>query len=231
MGHTKNSRSEDMYITEDYHALLQQPPMPAFTLHRSESSPNLASSPFQAPAFRASSPAIPNYYGDGGQFSLPGRQRTPSPSRSRRAYNPGSNTNSYNRQRLQSPVRSHSPIRSHTPLRRDLNDVKDSVQHISTRGRHPGNLINSLADVVEGNEYFNASQRERTPSPPKKRSRSPMKKMFGEHGWLGKSPDEVDDVKLQYQKASAPRKEKRSVIGKIRNKFDEIVSTCLLTQL
>jgi hypothetical protein len=52
-----------------------------------------------------------------------------------------------------------------------------------------------------------------------------MKKMFGEHGWLGRSPDEVQVGKLQSKKYSVGRKEKSSVIGKIRTKIEELVST------
>ncbi len=45
-----------------------------------------------------------------------------------------------------------------------------------------------------------------------------MKKMFGEHGWLGKSPDEVNT-----KTTPKPRKEKVSMMNKLRNKLGEIV--------
>jgi hypothetical protein len=64
-----------------------------------------------------------------------------------------------------------------------------------------------------------------TTSSPKKRSRSPMKKMFGEHGWLGRSPDEVQVGKLPSKKSSIGRKEKSSVMDKLRIKIEELVST------
>ena len=51
-----------------------------------------------------------------------------------------------------------------------------------------------------------------------------MKKMFGENGWLGKSPDEIQDVKLQVKKAAVIQKDKSTMIGKLRNKLGEFVS-------
>jgi hypothetical protein len=52
-----------------------------------------------------------------------------------------------------------------------------------------------------------------------------MKKMFGEHGWLGRSPDELEAVKLKSKKSSLGRKEKSSVMGKLRTKIGELVSS------
>ena len=52
--------------------------------------------------------------------------------------------------------------------------------------------MKTLDDVSEQSEVGNMYP-ERTQAPlattPKKRARSPMKKMFGEHGWLSNSPD------------------------------------------
>jgi hypothetical protein len=70
-----------------------------------------------------------------------------------------------------------------------------------------------------------------TSSTAKKRSRSPMKKMFGEHGWLGRSPDELEAVKLKSKKSSLGRKEKSSVMGKLRTKIGELVSTFTIIQI
>ncbi|KAE9380467.1 hypothetical protein N431DRAFT_324272 [Stipitochalara longipes BDJ] len=84
-----------------------------------------------------------------------------------------------------------------------------------------------LADVSEREECeFKISNTglvvDPTLSTPKRRSRSPMKKMFGENGWLGRSPDELDAVKLKSKKSSSARKEKSSVMEKLRNKFEEL---------
>jgi hypothetical protein len=90
-----------------------------------------------------------------------------------------------------------------------------------------------LADVSEREEFDNkvvgADLLENLPpSPPKKRSRSPMKKMFGEHGWLGRSPDELDAVNIKSKKPSSGRKEKKSVMGKLKTKFEELVSPMII---
>jgi hypothetical protein len=69
------------------------------------------------------------------------------------------------------------------------------------------------------------------PTPPKNRSRSPMKKMFGQGGWLGESPDEVLEHNLRPKKfnarsnATSPNRKKTTMIGKIKNKLEEIVSS------
>ena len=51
-----------------------------------------------------------------------------------------------------------------------------------------------------------------------------MKKMFGENGWLGKTPDEAQDAKLQSKKSSSQQK-KTTMMEKIKNKLDDLVST------
>jgi hypothetical protein len=52
--------------------------------------------------------------------------------------------------------------------------------------------------------------------------------MFGENGWLGRSPDELQTTKLSSKKSSPGRKEKSSVMGKIRNKIEEFVSAVIM---
>jgi hypothetical protein len=56
-----------------------------------------------------------------------------------------------------------------------------------------------------------------------------MKRMFGEHGWLGRSPDESQVGKHSSEKSSAGRKEKSSVMGKLRSKIEELVSVAIIT--
>jgi hypothetical protein len=86
----------------------------------------------------------------------------------------------------------------------------------------------ALDNVLECDEY---DERYADPftshaqSSPQKRSRSPMKKMFGEHGWLGRSPDEVQIGKLPSKKSFLAQKEKGSVMEKLRTKIEEFVST------
>ena len=70
---------------------------------------------------------------------------------------------------------------------------------------------------------------------PKKRSRSPMKKMFGQGGWLSNSPSEAENYRQAAKKAAAEKKQeasaKTSVMGKIRNKLEEFVSCRLYTSI
>ena len=58
-----------------------------------------------------------------------------------------------------------------------------------------------------------------------------MKKMFGEHGWLGQSPDEKLEQNTRSKKSSisrndgsSPRYQKKTtMIGKLKNKLEEFV--------
>jgi hypothetical protein len=52
--------------------------------------------------------------------------------------------------------------------------------------------------------------------------------MFGEHGWLGRSPDELQVEKHSSKKSSAGQKEKSSVMGKLRSKIEELVSVVII---
>jgi len=67
---------------------------------------------------------------------------------------------------------------------------------------------------------------------PQKRSRSPMKKMFGERGWLGRSPDELEEVRRRATNISSLRQDtstgssqkKTGIYGKLKSKLEELVS-------
>ncbi|KIN01439.1 hypothetical protein OIDMADRAFT_80996, partial [Oidiodendron maius Zn] len=75
------------------------------------------------------------------------------------------------------------------------------------------------------------------PVPPKKRARSPMKKMFGENGWLGQSPNEKPEPKFQTKKLFAQSnqnlysRKKTTMIGKIKNKLEEIAEKADLSPI
>ncbi|KAI6714907.1 hypothetical protein JHW43_002561 [Diplocarpon mali] len=137
-----------------------------------------------------------------------------------------------------SPAHRESSSREHayhsnsgriSPTRRE-SDSKDSSHHASASGRHSGKTPSeTLHDVVERDEQDDFFDQElplrfRSESPtksPQKRSRSPMKKMFGENGWLGRSPDEISEVKRQVKKAAAEQKDRPSMMGKLRSKLGE----------
>ena len=220
-GHRKNARSEEQgsYITRDDDHLL--PPKRSYAnLQRSESSPSLIQVRFEAPRERATSPDISAYYTeDSGHSSLPYLGRSPSPSRSNHKYEYFDTTPTYHDISQSFSTRS----RSRSPVRRESNESAQHSVHGRYSGKTPVKTLDDVAERDENREYdvFRVSP---TARQPKKRSRSPMKKMFGENGWLGKSPDEIQDVKLQVKKAAVIQKDKPTMIGKLRNKLGEFVS-------
>ncbi|KAL2068888.1 hypothetical protein VTL71DRAFT_15226 [Oculimacula yallundae] len=237
-GHVKNARSEENgpYRARDDEYLL--PPKPSYaTLQRSESSPSLVQARFEAlsrleatgdntPRGKATSPDIFDCYAeDIGHSSLPYRGRSPSPSRPSRNYTQVNTSPTYYQTSQSYAGRS----RSRSPVRRETHESNESAQCPSVHGRHSGKTQTStLDDVAERDEHREYDKVRKVPaeSPasfasPKKRSRSPMKKMFGENGWLGRSPDEIQDVKLQVKKAAALQKDKPTMMGKFMNKLGE----------
>lgn len=118
------------------------------------------------------------------------------------------------------------------------------AQEVSPRAspydrHHTSSPSKALEDVYERDEmngrYVRMDTRHtaRTPSPPpspKKRSRSPMKKLFGEKGFFGESPEEMR--KQNAKKAASTRtgnkpsnaQKKIGVMDKLKNKLGEIVS-------
>lgn len=71
--------------------------------------------------------------------------------------------------------------------------------------------------------------REYPSSSPKKRSRSPMKKMFGENGWLGQSPVEKPEqtsrakISVSHNESFPREQRKTTMMGKLKNKLEEFV--------
>lgn len=93
--------------------------------------------------------------------------------------------NPYQQEHLRQP-------RQESPLRNPPRNVDDSHGPRSpTTSRHATRSpTKTLRDVVERDE-IERPEMVQAPRTPKKRSRSPMKKMFGENGWLGRSPAEA----------------------------------------
>lgn len=118
--------------------------------------------------------------------------------------------------------------RPESPLRGPSRSGADYYgAHASTNSRYGARSpTKTLRDLVERDESYVESPE--LPRSPKKRSRSPMKKMFGENGWLGRSPAEAQENVRQNQKAAAaastPKKEKVSMMGKLKTKLGEFVS-------
>jgi hypothetical protein len=106
---------------------------------------------------------------------------------------------------------SKSPPRT---LRQD--PMAPYVPHRDMTGSPPKILDN----VIEKDEVDSIVFKEYMPPSPKKRSRSPMKKMFGERGWLGVSPDEKPGQNL----GSNGETKKTTMMEKLKNKLEEFVS-------
>lgn len=231
LSHTKNSRSEshaiDMARSPD--SMNNQTLKPTgFAIHRSESSPSV--SPLRFPFLQARSPSLelPSYYRDGS--SLPtgssrsrqqpyyisdphqdaGADSSRSPSRMAKKPSLESRSRSPSRQQGQELLQSHAYSRNHT------SSPTKTLGHVSEREELDTDLLSRASSPPL--------------TPPKKRSRSPMKKMFGDHGWLGQSPDEKPEQRLKSKKSFAPRngeassQKKITMMGKLKNKLEEIVS-------
>ena len=151
------------------------------------------------------------------------------------------------RTRSRSPVRynNHEADRVRQPRSPTRPPRQDSLHlHKSPDGTRPP--TKGLTDVTEEVEYDSTGQLPGhyspyidsplidSPAVPPKRSRSPMKKMFGEKGWLGLSPDEKIGQNLKHNKSFLPSRDepvhgqkKTSMMSKIKNKFEEIVSVLI----
>ena len=195
-------------------------------LKRSESSPNVIPSRFPGDRDGSESPDRQAYLYEGDPIVSPApRGRSPrrvSPDLSyqnQRISPTGTSTNIYPRgpSHLRSPDRSthqrtNVTSHSHTAYGRYAN-------------RSPPKTLDDVSEHYESSlKPLERSQNSSPPNSPKLRSRSPMKKMFGEHGWLGRSPDEADEAKLRAKKSTPSRKEKSSIMGKLKTKLEELVS-------
>ena len=231
--HVKNARSEGnaLYMMQTS-AHLATPTKPhGQALSRCESSPNVSQLPFPSHRNCTASPDILQYYAEpreNEENNTPvrrGRSEDSTP----RGRDIGGNQASQSPRRRQDHAQ-ESPTRS--PIG---NSPQSSFSKSSSINR---NMTRSptkvLDDVYERDEYDeplpNRSSKTPPSSPPKKRSRSPMKKMFGENGWLGQSPDEKPNPKLRPKKPFvthmdfANRPKKIGMMEKLKNKFEEIVS-------
>ncbi|KAF4637643.1 hypothetical protein G7Y89_g436 [Cudoniella acicularis] len=111
---------------------------------------------------------------------------------------------------------SHELSQSHGE---DQGGMSPAYHRYMARSRSP---TKKLRDVHEMDEFSNGRQEE---SPnlsiePPRRSRSPMKKMFGEHGWLGKSPDEAEEFNAKGQGNSGGKQKKTGMMEKLKIKFE-----------
>lgn len=229
LSHKKNARSFGDAL---YMARSPSPPVAYASkqfstgIARSESSPTVSPMRFQAPTReRTPSPEVHYFHpdedtilprGSHGHKQVEGTYHGSQYDAERRSRSPA-------HQSPQSSTRS-SPPRPSRMTHRD--------QYAPSRN-HPQSPTKTLANVPERDEFdFFPSKESLSPPPvpPKKRSRSPMKKMFGEHGWLGQSPNEKPAPKIQPKKSfvrtsgDLPGKKKPTMIGRLKSKLEEIVS-------
>lgn len=106
--------------------------------------------------------------------------------------------------------------------------INSGTYNQPNRSRSPTKTLNEVPELHERYDSvaFKGSFHEYIPPSPKKRSRSPMKKMFGEGGWLGPAPDENLGKSSRSGKVTRPGEPKKAtMIEKLKNKLEEFVST------
>ncbi|KAK8904172.1 hypothetical protein QC760_007603 [Botrytis cinerea] len=114
---------------------------------------------------------------------------------------------------------------TYTPARKEVklnesNESYSSTASTTINRQMTRSPIKNLVDVAENDEPDFHGQ-DLLPISPKKRSRSPMKRMFGEHGWLGSSANEALPSVLNAkstQKADRPKKP--GMMEKIKNRIE-----------
>jgi hypothetical protein len=227
LSHTKNARSEGnvTYIARSPSPpLVYAPKLTTYGIHRSESSPTVSPLRFKPPCERSPSPEVYFFRPEDDRLlsrDTRGRRQIEDRFRDDQPDVEGS-------PRLQSSTSSTRP----SPLRPSRMPYQEPFHYACSRNlRSPTKTLDSVYEKDE----FDASQSKASlsppPVPPKKRSRSPMKKMFGEHGWLGQSPNEKPEPKFQSKRLFAQSngdfqgRKKTTMIGKLKSKLEEIVGT------
>lgn len=232
--HTKNSRSEDISSYTPHDAELDSFRAPirpgARTIHRSESSPSLQQQPVLQPL-----------------TYLPRHNKTPSTDlRAQHSVSHGFE-GGLDREKLMGGPRNTlsdgETAQSHL-YRPSQEHVFTSCSESPTRGSRQGSLSSSYAPHGSVSRsptkpLYDVTEKEESDSvflgypldSPKPRSRSPMKKMFGEKGWLSQSPNENANQYAGVKNFNFSRKDgsshshqkKKSMMGKIKTKLEEFV--------
>ncbi|TVY41338.1 hypothetical protein LSUB1_G001806 [Lachnellula subtilissima] len=227
-GHAKKSYSEGNAVPITQTPEVPDTPFEKPILHvlhryRSESSPNIPPLRFAEHPDPGSSPTFQSYQGVGDGFAFPNR-RLPTAEQHNNPYiqDYGPSAVTYQTSRdyaTERPARSLSRLQVQTHCK----DASASVN-----GRYLANLPTKTLDEVFEKDEAEGTYPESPESSPPKRSRSPMKKMFGENGWLGRSPAELEDLKTRVKKASSRKDEstgspqkKTGMMGKLKNKLEE----------
>ena len=231
-GHVKNACSEGnaLYMAQNSaHPAATSTKPNGQSLYRCESSPNVSQLPFPSRRNATPSPDILKYYTEPREADSPVRRGRSEDSTPRGGQDVVALSPRRHRQDYTQETSSCSPTRR--------SPQASSSKGYTVNRNFTRSPTKTLDDVYERDEYNDGipSRISKNPpsSPPKKRSRSPMKKMFGAHGWLGQSPDEKPDPKLQSKKSFVThmeftnRPKKIGMMEKLKNKFEEIVSKYL----
>lgn len=118
--------------------------------------------------------------------------------------------------------RFNSPQRTYNERQSDDRDTRGSAHDY-----HVSNSQGKEFEFASHGHEKGCSDTTTHNDPPKKRSRSPMKKMFGEHGWLGRSPAEAVILTAAQITPSKTKQEvlkKTTVMARLRSKFEELVN-------
>jgi len=195
------------------------------TIHKSESSPSLLPQQFSARRVVMRDEELLGRYGNYKELERSPYDDHQSPQdqaciRNDRHHSSRSPPRHVNQDYFEKP-------RSRSPSRFPNQDSCDKYVNQRTMMRSPTKTLDDVSERDEHEEFHLGKHS--SPSPPKKRSRSPMKKMFGDHGWLGQSPDEKSEPKRDSKKSSSSREQpiarqkKTSMIGKLKTKIEEFV--------
>ncbi|RDL37355.1 uncharacterized protein BP5553_04788 [Venustampulla echinocandica] len=229
--HTKNSLSEGNGVYQPHRPSPLAVPFqkPArHMLHRSESSPSIPPLRFQARGDEGRGSEPTEFADEDNTLESPTRRGPDDRDyRSRRYRVEGAP--------LSFPSRSRHGLaisRSPSPTRSNIRSPGDESSNRSSRGRQqtisPPKPLDDVFETDEIDARRVAAAMSPLVDPIPKRSRSPMKKMFGDHGWLGQSPDELKEVKVRTKKSSLDRRDdsinrqkKPGMMGRLKNKFEE----------
>ncbi|CAG8981553.1 hypothetical protein HYALB_00013939 [Hymenoscyphus albidus] len=140
----------------------------------------------------------------------------------------------YTRAYLPTGTKAHSQVQQVSPIsspydRHQTSSPNKSPETVYERDEANGRYARKETDSLI-----------RSPSPdrsPKKRSRSPMKKLFGEKGFFGVTPEEATNVKQSPKKLSSNRSVSRSsdsrkkpgMMDKLKSKLGEIAEKADMT--
>lgn len=117
-----------------------------------------------------------------------------------------------------------------TPMKRSRSPMKKIFGENGWLGGSPAEQAVPVKRVIERDEKLFPNPSPDLPSDTTPvRARSPMKKMFGEHGWLGNSPSEINEHKFRAHNLAEAAKQsgtriKTTMMGKLKIKLEEMAS-------